>query len=84
MSQKSTDVIARALDWSHTSQSEESLIKKSYVKSWRSAESKLVQPRIQASKTGLHGKKQRMFQEDESVRCFPEKSGKRLVTHANR
>ena len=49
----------------YLTQSEESLIKKSCVKSWRGAESKLVQPRILASKTGPQGKKQRMIQGEE-------------------
>ena len=52
-------------DLMYLTQSEESLIKKSCSKTWRSAESKLVQPRIMATKTDPQGKKQRMFQEDE-------------------
>ena len=49
----------------YLTQSEELLIKKSCEKSWRGAESKLVQPRILATKTGPHGKKHRTFQEEE-------------------
>ena len=46
-------------------QSEESLIKKSCLKTWRSAESKLIQPRILATNTGPQGKKGTMCQEEE-------------------
>ena len=49
----------------YLTQSEELLIKKSCEKSWRGAESKLIQPRILATKTGPHGKKHRTFQEEE-------------------
>ena len=78
MSQKSADVIAvpwagrttieETCDefeghLTYLTQSEESLIKKSCVKTLRGAENKLVQLRILASKTGPQGKKQRMFQE---------------------
>ena len=50
----------------YLTQSEELWIEKSCEKSWRGAESKLIQPRIQATKTGPHGKKHRTFQEEES------------------
>ena len=43
----------------YLTQSEELLIKISCEKSWRGAESKLIQHRILATKTGPHGKKHR-------------------------
>ena len=49
----------------YLTQPEESLIKNSCSKTWRSAESKLVQPRILATKQGFHGKRQRMYQEED-------------------
>ena len=45
--------------------SEESLIKKSCSKTWRGADSTLVQPIILATKTGPQRKNQRMFQEED-------------------
>ena len=45
---------------------EEVLIQKSCLQTWRGAECVLVQPRICATKTGPTGRKQRMFQEEDS------------------